>query len=87
MFLVWGNVMTHRGPRSLLNCIWWDSRYDFSLVEVFYSHRGAPGDMRSVWGKDMKVLGKSFMETSRGMIPYHRILKIVYKGRVLFDKM
>jgi len=81
------DVTTIRGPRSLLNSIKWDSLYDFSQVEVFYSHRGAPGDMRSIWGRDMKVLGKSFMETTRGMIPYHRILKIVYKKRVLFEKM
>lgn len=81
------DVMVNRGPRSLLNSIKWDFRYDFGLVEVFYFHRGAPDNMRSIWGRDMKGLGKSFMETSRGMIPYHRILKIVYKGRVLFEKV
>lgn len=79
-------MMSHRGPRSLLNSVWWDSQYDFGFVEVFYSHRGAPGDMRSVRGRDVGLLGKSFMETKRGMIPYHRILKIVYKDRVLFEK-
>jgi len=79
--------MANRGPRSLLNSIRWDFRYDFDLVEVFYSHRGAPGNMRSIQGRDMKGLGKSFMETSRGMIPYHRILKIIYNGRILFEKI
>ncbi len=80
-------MMTNRGPRSLLHSIKWDLRYDFDLVEVFYSHRGAPGDMRSIPGRDIRGLGKSFMETPRGMIPYHRILRIVYRGRVLFEKI
>jgi len=76
-----------RGPRSVLNTLMWDSRYDFSCVEVWYSHRGAPGNMRSVGGGEIPSLGKSFMETSRGMIPYHRILRIVYDGRVVFEKV
>lgn len=79
--------MVQRGPRALLNCVKWDARYDFSNIMIFYFHRGAPGDMQSFMGKDIRELGKSFMETSRGMIPYHRVLKIVYKEKVLFQKI
>ena len=78
--------MTERGPRALLNSLRWDSRYDFRTVEVIIFHRGATDNERPIKGKDIRVLGKSFMETSGGMIPYHRIIKIVYKNIVLFEK-
>jgi len=69
---------------SILNQLKWDMRYDFSKVRVWYISRGEPDDMACVDGDDIKVIGHAFLETTRGYIPHHRIVKIEYEGKELF---
>jgi uncharacterized protein (UPF0248 family) len=66
-------------------------------VEVEYVHRGVPGDIASVRGSDilslepwMMVIGR---EAGRGgpvpgraAIPYHRIVRVKYGGKTVFDR-
>lgn len=78
------------GPRSILNKLKWTNQ-DFSKVEIWYIHRGAPDDTRIVNGKDIIEIGKAFLELSNehgeGVgIPYHRIFRIVADGKVVYDK-
>ena len=35
---------------------------------------------------EIKIIGKSFIETNKANIPYHRILKIKYNDKVLFER-
>lgn len=72
--------------RNILNKIKWSNDSDFSKVKIWYKHRGAPNDTKIIMGEEIISLGKSFLETKTAMIPYHRILKIVYKDKVLFDR-
>jgi len=88
--------------RSVLNGLKWRSEIDFSRVVVEYIHRGAPGDIASVAGADiielapwMMVVGRSaghasgraaFPEPGKAAIPYHRIVRVLYDGRVVFDR-
>ncbi|HDN51274.1 MAG TPA: DUF504 domain-containing protein [Thermoplasmatales archaeon] len=69
---------------SLLNKLKWDSRYDFSKVRVWYVSRGEPDDMAFVDGDDIHVIGRAFLETARGYVPHHRIVKIEYEGQEIF---
>jgi hypothetical protein len=70
--------------RALLNEVRWTR--DFSKVEVWYRHRGAPNDTMVVSGGEIVGVGRSFVETASAMIPFHRILKVCYEGEVLFDR-
>lgn len=70
--------------RDILNKIKWTE--DLCLVEIWYLHRGAPHDQKIISGDAITSIGKSFLYTQDSVIPYHRILKIVYRDEVVFDR-
>jgi uncharacterized protein (UPF0248 family) len=75
-----------KNPRIILNELKWKKDCDLDLAEIWYVHRGAPNDTKIISGKEILKLGRSFMETSSAMIPYHRILKIIYKKEIIFKR-
>ena len=86
-----------RTVRTVLNELKWRADRDFSMVEVEYVHRGAPGDTAAVSGEDILALEPWMMvirRESRGgypvpgkaAIPYHRIVRVLYDGQVVFDR-
>ncbi|AEH60646.1 Protein of unknown function DUF504 [Methanosalsum zhilinae DSM 4017] len=73
-------------PRNILNEIKWKN-LDFDECIVEYIHRGMPEDKKVISGVDIKDIGRSFITLySDTMIPYHRILRIKYKGNILYLK-
>jgi uncharacterized protein (UPF0248 family) len=71
---------------EILNKIKWDERFDFDQLEVVYLHRGAPDDLKRIYGREIVNIGKSFLSLEGAEIPYHRIVKILYEGDVLFER-
>jgi len=71
-----------------LNKIKWDGRMDFDQLEVVYLHRGAPDDLKKIYGREIANIGKSFLslKAEGAEIPHHRIVKILYEGEVLFER-
>jgi len=73
---------------DILNEIKWREDLDLSNSEVQYTHRGAPNDIKIIKGSDIRAIKKPFMllddETKITLIPYHRIVKIIYDGEVVF---
>jgi uncharacterized protein (UPF0248 family) len=70
-------------PREALNEIKWrHNALDEALVT--YVHRGAPGDVLTISGKEIVELGRSFFSTAEATIPYHRIVRIVFRQKVVF---
>jgi len=63
-------------PREVLNEIKWRPDLSMDRVEVTYEHRGAPGNIRVIPGRDIVELGRSFFGTEYSSIPYHRIRRI-----------
>ena len=74
--------------REILNKIKWDGRMDFDQLEVVYLHRGAPNDLKTICGREIVNIGTSFLslKAEGAEIPHHRIVKILYKGEVLFER-
>jgi len=70
--------------RDLLNEIKWTK--NLAHIEIWILHRGAPRNTKIISGAEIHALEKSFFKTSTATIPYHRILKIVYNGTVLFER-
>ena len=70
--------------RDILNEIKWTK--DLGKIEIWYIHRGAPNDTRILHGKDIVNIGKSFIDTASASIPYHRIFKIVYEEKIVFER-
>jgi uncharacterized protein (UPF0248 family) len=86
-----------RTAREILNEIRWREDKDIAKVEVHYIHRGAPGDTAVIRGGDIGEIGHMFFEVETGeggpgvvdgraSIPFHRILRIVYDGEVVFSR-
>jgi len=73
-------------PRDVLNELKWRENYKIEDAMIWYVHRGAPDDTKIIPGSDIVKLGKSFIETREAMIPYHRVFKIVYKNKTIFQR-
>ena len=77
-------------PKDILNELKWRVDRDIKKAEIWYIHRGAPNDTKIVSGSEILDLEHSFMVLSDARmparIPYHRIFKIVYKGRLIFKR-
>jgi len=71
--------------RDILNEIKWTK--DLHHVEIWYLHRGAVHNTKVIAGDEIIAIGKSFLETKSATIPYHRITKILYNGKIVFDRV
>jgi len=72
--------------RDILNELKWKQDSNLEKAEIWYVHRGTRNDTKIISGKEIVALGKSFMQTTTAMIPYHRIFKITYAGEVIFKR-
>lgn len=79
-----GNIRNN--PRYILNEIKWTEKFDEKIIIIYYLHRGANNNTKIMNGIDIKKIGKSSIETENSHIPYHRILKIRYGDKILFDR-
>jgi uncharacterized protein (UPF0248 family) len=70
--------------RDVLNKIKWSG--DLDKVEVWYVHRGAPDDRMVVNGGSISDVGRSFLKVGNSLIPHHRVFRIIYHGKVVFDR-
>lgn len=73
-------------PKEILNELRWREEMNLSKAEVWYVHRGAPNDTRIISGGEILDLEHSFMVLEEASIPYHRIFKIIYDGKVIFER-
>ena len=71
-------------PRNILNKIKWSDDYDFSKIEIWYIHRGAPNDTKIIKGENILEIEKTFIKTKSAMVPLHRIFKIKYMNKTFF---
>ena len=79
-----------RKSHELLSKFRFDPRYSLSQVRVWYVDRGAPGDHSCVDGDHIRTLDSYYMEIGTELetkcIPYHRIRKILYAGKVVWER-
>lgn len=73
-------------PREVLNRLKWMEGESLEEATVWFIHRGAPGDSKNIPGSSIRALDKYYFETDEAAIPYHRVLRIDYRGRTLFRK-
>jgi len=71
-------------PREVLNRLKWTEGESLAEARIWYVHRGAPDDLMEISGSVIRSLERGFFETDEAMIPYHRIVRIEYRGETLF---
>jgi len=72
--------------RDTLNELKWRQKYVFNDTKIYYIHRGAPQNTKIITGADILSIDKTFLRTVDAMIPHHRIFKIMYHQKTLFDR-
>jgi len=71
---------------TLLKIYWTKGSLDEVIVEIL--HRGAPGDIKRIRGCEIRHIGRHWLElTSSTDIPYHRVLRIYYKSKLVFSRI
>ncbi len=73
--------------KKTLNEYRWRPDTDFSKVEVQYIDRLSPKGYAVLRGDDIVDLGDKFIFTRQGMIPYHRVIRILYDGEVIWERL
>lgn len=73
-------------PREVLNRLRWTEGESLAEAVIWYVHRGAPNNAKKITGGNIVSLGSGFFDTDEATIPYHRILRIDYRGETLFEK-
>jgi len=72
--------------RRILNEYKWREDRDFNLIEVHYIDRLNPRGYAILKGEDIEDMGSKFIFTKNGMIPYHRVIRILYEGKIIYEK-
>ncbi|HDD60057.1 MAG: hypothetical protein DRN35_06535 [Thermoplasmata archaeon] len=73
--------------RDVLLKLFWTDKEAFSRCRIVYRSRGSPGDVSSLLGERVVHLGRSFIEAGGLTLPYHRVLKVVLNGKVLWERV
>ncbi|MGD0057757.1 MAG: RNA repair domain-containing protein [Methanomassiliicoccales archaeon] len=72
-------------PKEVLTKLKWGPGSDIRDAEIHFLHRGAPNDTKVIKGADIVELERSFFVTTEGVIPYHRIRKVMCRGKTLYE--
>jgi hypothetical protein len=76
--------------KKVLDELKWHPQKSLKDAKIVYIHRGAPNDELTVTGEEIVRFEKSFFVIERDSretaIPYHRIKKIISRGKVLWEK-
>jgi uncharacterized protein (UPF0248 family) len=79
-----------RTSHTRLLRLYHDPQYDFGKVSVDYINRGAPGNRSTILGDGIHSLESGGMEIESAIgttfVPYHRILKILYDGNLIWER-
>jgi uncharacterized protein (UPF0248 family) len=75
-------------PRQLLNEVKWKG-CDLSKCIIYYKNRGSPNDIAVVTGDKIRNIDSMFLILEgipwEKYLPYHRIFKIEYEHRIVFE--
>ncbi|MEM2123914.1 MAG: DUF504 domain-containing protein [Methanolinea sp.] len=76
--------------RETLHRLLHDPRYSLADAEVWYVDRGAPGDVSRAAGSEIVSVGPFAFRvatvTGTKDIPHHRIVRILHRGEVLWER-
>ena len=73
--------------KKTLNEYKWRPDTDFSKIEVEYIDRLKPEGFATIRGENIVDMGDKFIFTRVGMIPYHRVIRIKYDGKIIWERL
>ena len=73
--------------KNIINMILWHPEMKVNETKITYVHRGAPGNLKKINWDSIERLERGFLILNEGtQIPYHRIIKIENKDKILWKK-
>jgi len=73
--------------KNILDMIIWHPQMDVKQTKITYIHRGSKGNLKTIKGDQINRLERGFLILDEEtQIPYHRIIKIEYKDKILWNK-
>jgi len=70
--------------KQVLDKVKWHPEFDFSRVVVRYVDR--PKGLSELKGSEIRDVGHKFIYTESFAIPHHRVVEIIYDGRVIWRR-
>ncbi len=75
-----------RTARDVLNELRWRTGRDLGRATLWIADRTRPEGGRVLSGAEIVELGHRYFTTRRATIPFYKVLRIEYEGRVLFQR-
>jgi len=73
--------------KNILNMIFWHLDRDVNNCRVTFLNRGSLGNIKTIPGNKIdRIQGGFMILTDHAQIPYHRIVKIEYNGKIVWRK-
>ncbi len=73
--------------KNILNMVLWHPEMEKNRSKISYIHRGARGNIKTVWGNEVDRIENGFLILNdETQIPFHRIVKIEYDDKLLWKK-
>lgn len=73
--------------KNVLDMLFWHPDKDIENTRISYIHRGAAKNIKTIPGYRIKTIDKGFLVLDENtLIPFHRIIKIEYKQKVIWRK-
>jgi uncharacterized protein (UPF0248 family) len=75
-----------RTARDVLYELKWREGMSLSRAEVWYADRTRAEEYKVIKGEEITELGRGYFMSGDSMLPYYKILRIVYDDEVLFER-
>ncbi len=75
-----------RDVREVLNELKWREPNRLGEATLWVLNRRGRRPYSLIPGAEVRSLGPSFFETTRAMIPYHRIFRVTLRGRMIYER-
>lgn len=75
-----------RTAREILNELRWRSPSKLGDAVLWYRDRKRPEGNRTILGSEIVHLERRYFTTARAKLPYYKIERIEWNGKVLFER-
>jgi uncharacterized protein (UPF0248 family) len=72
--------------RDVLYELKWRKGKGLSRAEIWFADRTRAEEHKIIKGEEITELGRGYFLAGGSMLPYYKILRIVYGGEVLFER-
>jgi len=74
-----------RKAREVLNELRWREGRNLSNAEVWVQGRSSD-DVKAIGGNEITGFGRRYFFTAKATIPYYKVVRVVYEGKVVFER-